>query len=71
MIVVWFQMLGHSLVKFPERPWYRNKKEPSFADILTTLRQQTYNSISATLPLKEKSHKTWLACLTELLSRAG
>jgi hypothetical protein len=71
MIVVWFQMLGHSLVSFPERPWYRNKKEPSFADMLTTLRQQTYQCISATLPLKEQSHKTWLACLTELLSRTG
>ena len=71
MIVVWFQALGHSLLKFPERPWYRHKKEPSFADMLTTLRQQTYESITATLPLKEKSHKNWLACLTRLLSRTG
>ena len=71
MIVVWFHLLGHRLVKFPERPWYRNKKEPSFADLLTTLRQQTYESIFAILPLQEESQKTWLACLTELLSRTG
>jgi SRSO17 transposase len=71
MIVVWFQTVGHLLVKFPERPWYLHKKEPSFADMLTTLRQRSYDDISATLPLEEVPHKTWLTCLTELLSRTG
>jgi hypothetical protein len=71
MIVVWFHTLGHRLVKFPERPWYKNKKEPSFADMLTTLRQQTYDDITATLPLEADSHKTWLTCITKLLSRTG
>ena len=71
MIVVWFQTLGHQLVKFPERPWYLTKKEPSFADMLTTLRQHTYEDIIATPPLEEASHKTLLTCITELLSRTG
>jgi hypothetical protein len=71
MIVVWFHNLGHLRVKFPERPWYTAKKEPSFADMLTTLRQQSYDDITATLPLKQPQHKTWLARLTELLSRTG
>jgi hypothetical protein len=70
-IVVWFQTIGHQLVKFPERPWYLHKKEPSFADMLTTLRQRSYDDISATIPLEEMSHKTWLTRLTELLSRTG
>lgn len=71
MIVVWFHNLGHRLLKFPTRPWYRNKKEPSFADMLTTLRQRSYQDIAETLPLKRRRHKTWLTRLTELLSRTG
>ena len=71
MIVVWFHNLGHQRVRFPERPWYPAKKEPSFADMLTTLRQLSYDDISATLPLKQPQHKTWLTRLTELLSRTG
>ena len=27
---------------FPFRPWYRKKDEPSFADMLTTLRRLSY-----------------------------
>jgi hypothetical protein len=71
MIVLWFQQLGHDLVKFPERPWYTTKKEPSFADMLTTLRQRSYDDIATTLPLKQPQHKTWLTRLIELLSRTG
>jgi hypothetical protein len=71
MIVAWFHTVGHDLVTFPERPWYPNKKEPSFADMLTTLRQVSYDDITVTLPLKRSKHKTWIARLTELLSRTG
>ena len=71
MIVVWFHTLGHRLVKFPERPWYTTKKEPSFADMLTTLRQQSCDAIIKTLPLKQTQHKTWLTRITELLCRTG
>jgi DDE superfamily endonuclease len=71
MIVLWFHHLGHHLVKFPDRPWYTTKKEPSFADMLTTLRQRSYDDITTTLPLQQPQHKTWLTRLTELLSRTG
>jgi hypothetical protein len=71
LIVVWFQQVGHDLVTFPERPWYRHKREPSFADMLTTLRQASYQEKTATLPLKKEADKTWLARLIELLSRTG
>jgi hypothetical protein len=71
MIVVWFHNFGHQWLKFPERPWYRTKKEPSFADMLTTLRQLSYDAITATLPLEESQHKIWLTRLTQLLSRTG
>ena len=58
-------------MKFPERPWYRQKREPSFADMLTTLRQASYEEKIATLPLKKTKDKTWIARILELLSRTG
>ena len=39
LVVVWFHQRGHQWLRFPFRPWYTNKEEPSFADMLTTLRR--------------------------------
>lgn len=71
LIVVWFHHVGHTLLKFPDRPWYPHKEEPSFADILSTLRQVSYEEKTATLPLQKQSDKSWLTRLIELLSRTG
>lgn len=71
LMVVWFHQVGHEFVKFPERPWYRQKREPSFADILSTLRQLSYEAKTETLPLKKTPDKSWLTCVIELLSRTG
>jgi hypothetical protein len=71
LIVVWFHQVGHALVVFPERPWYQRKTEPSFADVLSTLRRVSYEANTATLPLKKPADKTWLARVIELLSRTG
>ena len=71
LIVLWFHQVGHEFVKFPERPWYRQKREASFADILSTLRQVSYESKITTLPLKKTQDKSWLARVIELLSRTG
>jgi hypothetical protein len=43
IVVVWFHRVGHQFVRFPTRPWYPRKQEPSFADMLTTLRQVSYD----------------------------
>ncbi len=54
LTVVWFATEGHSDLKFPVRPWYYWKSEPSFADMLTTLRRKSWEdklsgaSLSAT-----------------------
>ncbi|MHC5537547.1 hypothetical protein ACYOEI_04875 [Singulisphaera rosea] len=69
--VVWFHRVGHRLVRFPLRPWYRGKTEPSFADILTTLRRVGYDEKTEQLLPKQCGLKTWIAQLTEFLSRAG
>jgi len=71
MIVVWFHQTGHQLLRFPFRPWYPKKEEPSFADMLTTLRQLSYDQKTQQLPEKQSDVKTWIAQLTELLSRTG
>ena len=42
LVVVWFHKTGHQFLRFPFRPWYTRKEEPSFADMLTTLRRVSY-----------------------------
>jgi hypothetical protein len=71
LVVVWYHPTGHQFVHFPVRPWYRRKQEPSFADMLTTLRRVSYEAKTARLLPKRCRIKTWVAQLTELLSRAG
>jgi len=71
LVVVWFHKAGHESLRFPIRPWYPKKREPSFADMLTTLRRVSYEEKTARLLPKQSRTKTWVAQLTELLSRAG
>ena len=39
LVVLWFAQEGHQHVQFPCRPWYRQKRTVSFADMLRTLRR--------------------------------
>jgi DDE superfamily endonuclease len=71
IVVVWFHQTGHQFLQFPVRPWYPQKEEPSFADILTTLRRLSYEEKTEGLLPKHSRLKTWIAQLTELLSRTG
>jgi hypothetical protein len=71
LVVVWFHQGGHRYLCFPYRPWYLHKREPSFADLLTTLRTVSYNDKTETVLEKPYRIKTWIAQLTEFLSRAG
>ena len=71
LVVVWFHQTGHRLVRFPFRPWYTKKEEPSFADMLTTLRRVSYEAKTEQLLPEQCPLKTWIAQLTEFLSRAG
>ena len=71
LVVVWFHQTGHRFVRFPYRPWYLKKQEPSFADLLTTLRRVSYEEKTEGLLPNRCGLKTWITHLTELLSRAG
>lgn len=41
LVVLWFARIGHALYRPLERPWYRTKVRPSFADMLRTLRRES------------------------------
>jgi DDE superfamily endonuclease len=71
LVVVRFHQTGHQSLRFPFRPWYPKKEEPSFADMLTTLRRVSYDEETERLLPKPSPLKTWITQLTELLSRAG
>jgi hypothetical protein len=71
LVVIWFHQTGHQFLRFPFSPWYSRKEEPSFADLLTTLRRVSYEEKTETLLPRQCRLKTWVAQLTELLSRAG
>ena len=71
IVIVWFHQVGRESVRFPFRPWCRRKHEPSFADVLTTLRRVSYDEKTEPLLPEQSRLKTWIIQLTELLSRAG
>jgi hypothetical protein len=71
LIVAWFHQVGHRHVRFPDRPWYRRKAEPSFADMLTTLRRRSWLDLFCTVPPMSSRTKKQLAQIIEFLSLSG
>jgi len=71
LIVVWFPRVGHTWVRFPDRPWYPHKEEPSFADRLSTLRRRSWEDLFVGgLPEGTPGQKV-LARIIDLVSRSG
>jgi SRSO17 transposase len=71
LIVLWFHQEGHRHLQFPDRPWYRRKREPSFADLLTTLRRESWREKIRGLPLPSRLVEKCLAPIVEFFSLAG
>ena len=71
LIVAWFHQVGHRHLQFPDRPWYRKKQEPSFADMLTTLRRLSWWDKIRTLHVSSRPLKKSLAQIIEFLSLSG
>lgn len=71
LTVLWYAEHGHEHLQFPERPWYTRKSEPSFADMLTTLRRVTWED--KILPVRSKSSvwKKSVTLFTYLATLAG
>jgi hypothetical protein len=71
LTILWFWQTGHRAWQAPRRPWYRNKTQPSFADMLATLRcQSVQGSISATVAHEQPGEKT-MKTLFHVLQQAA
>lgn len=71
LVTLWFEQEGHRHVKFPNRPWYQKKKEPSFGDMLTTLRRLSWTELWQGALGNEGRMKKIFTQITEFVSRAG
>jgi hypothetical protein len=71
LTLVWFHHDGHRSVSFPDRPWYPGKAEPSYADILTALRRESWRGQFAGVDWNQGGQETPLAPLVEFVSRAA
>jgi hypothetical protein len=71
LIVLWFDEVGHARMRFPERPWYRRKREPSFQDMVNTLRRQSWEDKIGEVVSANGPHEKWVAEVVELASRVG
>ena len=71
LVVIWFHREGHQSLKFPDRPWYRHKRLPSFPDMLSTLRRVSLEQQFRRVLANSRVDETQFAQLVELLSMAG
>jgi len=71
LIVIWFARGGHQHLTFPNRPWYRTKRQPSFADTLTTLRRECLRETFLQTPAWDEGFRKTFQSLVDLCSRAA
>jgi hypothetical protein len=71
LTILWFATEGHVDLHFPDRPWYDWKSEPSFADMLTTLRRKSWDEKLAGVSLRTTPNHNSAQLLTFLATLAG
>ncbi len=71
LTIVWFATEGHADLQFPVQPWYAWKMEPSFRDMLTTLRRKSWEDKLSTVPLNTTPDDNSIELLTYLATLAG
>ena len=71
LVVVWFDRVGYLLVQYPDRPWYTKKAEPSFADMLSTLRRLSWQEKLQPLLPKRGLLTNTVRQLIDFVSRAA
>lgn len=71
LVIVWYATEGHAHLQFPERPWYPWKSEPSFADMLTTLRRKTWENKLSLVSPKAAPNDNSIYLMTYLATLAG
>jgi len=71
LTIVWYATEGNQDLQFPHRPWYWWKEEPSFADMLTTLRRKSWEDQLSRVSLDTTDRNNKLDLLTYLATLAG
>jgi len=71
LVVLWFDEVGHTQLRVPQRPWYRHKREPSFQDMLSTLRRQSWQEKIGEVVAVDGPHEKWVREVVELIARVG
>jgi hypothetical protein len=71
LTIVWYAREGQRHVRFPNRPWYLRKAEPSFADMLTTLRRVTWEEQLSMVPENSAPPNKTCKLLAFLATLAG
>ena len=71
LVVAWFHRVGHKHVRFPDRPWYKKKQEPSFGDMLSTLRRMSWQEKFRGVLSGSTLRKKVVVLLIEFASRSG
>jgi hypothetical protein len=71
LTVLWFATEGQAELQFPDRPWYDWKCEPSFADMLTTLRRKSWEDKLSQVSLAATPDDNPTKLLTLLATLAG
>ena len=71
LTIVWYATEGHTDFQIPERPWYWWKREPSFADMLTTLRRKSWENKLSKVSSEPTPLDNSIGLLTYLATLAG
>ncbi|WP_419807495.1 transposase [Sphingomonas sp.] len=71
LVVLWFAAGGHRHYAPPARPWYAGKAQPSFADMLATLRCQSVRAGVLTLGLHGTGSRKVVRTLLHVVKQAA
>ncbi len=71
LIVLWFAGAGHRTYQPLDRPWYTQKRAPSFADMLTTLRRETVRGEVLNTPPRGQGSRKLVRTLIHLAQQAA
>jgi hypothetical protein len=71
LVVLWFSREGHRHYQPPHRPWYVGKTQPSFADMLATLRCQSVKREVLSMGLHGTGSRNVLKRLIHVVNQAA
>lgn len=71
MIMLWFAKEGHRHYRKLYRPWYQSKTQPSFADMLATLRRLSIMQEVSSLQLHGRGSRKIVKTILQALPRAA